>query len=196
MKMIITIGRQHGTDGRTIAVELAKQLDIPCYSREIVDEAARNSSFSKEVLKSYDEKRVSPYVLTTPEYPSFNETFHMNIEVVSVQFDAIRSLSEKGDCIFVGRCADYILRNRDDLVRVFFYGDYSNRVKNIMERKDLAEDKAKKLIKEVDKDRASYYRYYTDQIWGDLDNYDLCIDSTKIGIAGSVAVIKSYIEHI
>ena len=151
---------------------------------------------SKEVLDSYDEKRVSPYVLTTPDYPSFNETFHMNIEVVSVQFDAIRTLAEKGDCIFVGRCADYILRNRDDLVRVFIYGDYSNRVKNIMQRKDLTEDKAKKLIKEVDKDRASYYRYYTDQIWGDLDNYDLCVDSTRTGIEGTVAVIKAFIDNL
>ncbi len=194
--MIITIGRQHGTNGKTIAVELSKKLGIPCYSREIVDEAAKNSNFSKEVLDSYDEKRVSPYVLTTPDYPSFNETFHMNIEVVSVQFDAIRTLAEKGDCIFVGRCADYILRNRDDLVRVFIYGDYSNRVKNIMQRKDLTEDKAKKLIKEVDKDRASYYRYYTDQIWGDLDNYDLCVDSTRTGIEGTVAVIKAFIDNL
>ena len=158
--MIITIGRQHGTDGRTIAVELSKLLNIPCYSREIVDEAARNSNFSKEVLNSYDEKRVSPYVLTTPEYPSFNETFHMNIEVVSVQFDAIRTLSEKGDCIFVGRCADYILRNREDLVRVFFYGDYANRVKNIMQRKNLTEDKAKKLIKEVGFRKGEHYSFY------------------------------------
>ncbi len=194
--MIITIGRQHGTNGKTIAIELSKKLGIPCYSREIVDEAAKNSNFSKEVLDSYDEKRVSPYVLTTPDYPSFNETFHMNIEVVSVQFDAIRTLAEKGDCIFVGRCADYILRNRDDLVRVFIYGDYSNRVKNIMQRKDLTEDKAKKLIKEVDKDRASYYRYYTDQIWGDLDNYDLCVDSTRTGIEGTVAVIKAFIDNL
>ncbi|MCR4606607.1 MAG: cytidylate kinase-like family protein [Oscillospiraceae bacterium] len=194
--MIITIGRQHGTNGKTIAVELSKKLGIPCYSREIVDEAAKNSNFSKEVLDSYDEKRVSPYVLTTPDYPSFNETFHMNIEVVSVQFDAIRTLAEKGDCIFVGRCADYILRNSDDLVRVFIYGDYSNRVKNIMQRKDLTEDKAKKLIKEVDKDRASYYRYYTDQIWGDLDNYDLCVDSTRTGIEGTVAVIKAFIDNL
>ena len=192
--MIITIGRQHGTDGRSVAMKLAEELSIPCYSREIVDEAARNSSFSKEVLNSYDEKRVSPYIISSPEYTSFNETFHMNIEVVSVQFDAIRSLAEKGDCIFVGRCADYILRNREDLIRVFIYGDYSNRVKNIMERKSLSEDKAKKLIKEVDKDRASYYRYYTDQIWGDLDNYDLCIDSTKIGVEGSAGVIKAYID--
>ena len=87
-----------------------------------------------------------------------------------------------------------ILRNREDLIRVFIYGDYSNRVKNIMERKSLSEDKAKKLIKEVDKDRASYYRYYTDQIWGDLDNYDLCVDSTKIGVEGSAGVIKAYID--
>ena len=79
---------------------------------------------------------------------------------------------------------------------MFIYGDYSNRVKNIMQRKDLTEDKAKKLIKEVDKDRASYYRYYTDQIWGDLDNYDLCVDSTRTGIEGTVAVIKAFIDNL
>ena len=193
--MIITFGRQHGSNGRDIAKELSRQLGIPCYDKEIVDEAASNSNFSREIFNSYDEKRVSPYIVSTPHYSTFTEAFHLNLQVVSVQFDAIRSLAEKGDCIFVGRCADYILRNREDLVKVFIYADYAFRVKTIMERKDLSEEKARKLIREVDKDRGSYYKYYTDQVWGEVNNYDLCIDSGKIGISGTVEVLKTYLNR-
>ena len=123
-----------------------------------------------------------------------NEGFRMNIKIASAQFEAIRKLADEGDGIFVGRCADYVLRNRDDVVRVFIKADMAFRIKTIMERKNLSEDQAKKLIKEVDKDRSSYYRYYTDQIWGDCEYYDLCIDSGKLGIDGTVEVIRSYIE--
>ena len=194
--MIITIGRQHGSNGRDIAKELSLQLNIPCYDKEIVDEAASSSNFSKEIFNSYDEKRVSPYIVSSPHYSAFNEAFHLNTQVVSVQFDTIRSLAEKGDCIFVGRCADYILRGRPDLVKIFICGEYAFRVKTIMVRKGVSEEKAKKYIKEVDKDRGSYYRYYTDQAWGDVNNYDLCIDSSRIGIPGSVAVIRAYLESL
>ena len=93
----------------------------------------------------------------------------------------------------MGRCADYILRSRDDVVRVFIMGDMPTRIKTIMKRKNISEDQAKNLIKEVDKDRSSYYRYYTDQIWGEAENYDLCIDSGRIGVQGAVEVIKAYI---
>ncbi len=184
--MIITFGRQHGSNGRDIAKELSRQLGIPCYDKEIVDEAASNSNFSREIFNSYDEKRVSPYIVSTPHYSTFNEAFHLNLQVVS----------EKGDCIFVGRCADYILRNREDLVKVFIYADYAFRVKTIMKRKDLSEEKARKLIREVDKDRGSYYKYYTDQVWGEVNNYDLCIDSGKIGVPGTVEVLKTYLNSL
>lgn len=192
--MIITIGRQHGSNGHFIAKALAKALDCPCYDKEIVDRAAEDSSFSREVFNSFDEKRVSSYIVPSPHYFGMNEGFRMNIKIASAQFEAIRKLADEGDGIFVGRCADYVLRNREDVLRVFIKADMPFRIKTIMARKNLSEDQAKKLIKEVDKDRSSYYRYYTDQIWGDCEYYDLCIDSGKIGVDGAVEVIKSYVE--
>jgi len=192
--MIITVGRQHGSNGHDIARALAKALGCPCYDKEIVDRASEDSSFSREIFNSFDEKRVSSYIVPSPHYFGMNEGFRMNIKIASAQFEAIRKLADEGDGIFVGRCADYVLRNRDDVVRVFIKADMAFRIKTIMERKNLSEDQAKKLIKEVDKDRSSYYRYYTDQIWGDCEYYDLCIDSGKLGVDGTVEVIRSYIE--
>lgn len=192
--MIITIGRQHGSNGHDVARALADELGYFCYDKEIVDHAAENSNFSREIFNSYDEKRVSPYIVPTPHYVGMHEGFRLNMQVASAQFDAIRSLADKGNGIFVGRCADYILRNRSDLVRVFVMADEKFRVKTLMERKDLNEDQAWRLLKEVDKDRSSYYKYYTDQIWGESEYYDLCINSGLVGVKGAVNVIKAYID--
>jgi len=192
--MIITIGRQHGTNGHNIGMLLSEELHIPCYSKEILDRAARDSNFSREIFKSYDEKRVSTFVAPTPHYFGMDEGFRLNMQIASAQFDAVRTLAAEGDAIFVGRCADYILRQRSDLVRVFIMADKPFRIKTLMERKGITEDQARKLIKEVDKDRASYYRYYTDQVWGEAENYDLCLNSGRVSLEGAVQVIKSFVE--
>lgn len=194
--MVITIARQHGSCGHDIARALAKALEINCYDKEIVDEAAANSEFSKELFDSYDEKRVSTYFAPVPHYMGMGEGMRLNMQVATIQFDTIRALADKGDCVFVGRCADYILRDRDDIVRVFIMGNMKDRVAEIMQRKGISEEKAKKLVREVDKDRSSYYRYYTDQIWGDAENYDICINSAKVGVDGAVAIIKAYIDSL
>lgn len=191
--MIITIARQHGSNGHEIARQLAEKLGCPCYDKEIVHQAALSSGFSKEILDTYDERRVSPYISAIPHFGEINEGFKLNMQVVSAQFDAIRRLAAEGDCIFVGRCADYLLRNRDDLIRVFIMGKTETRVKTLAERKNISEEKAAKLLKEVDKDRSSYYRYYTDRNWGELENYELCIDSS-IGIEASADVIAEYVR--
>ncbi|MBQ2564693.1 MAG: cytidylate kinase-like family protein [Oscillospiraceae bacterium] len=193
--MIITIARQHGSSGREIARALSEALGIQCFDKEIVDEAAENSSICKELISSFDEKRVSPFMLQTTQYPSMNYGLGLNIQVASAQFDVIRKLADQGDCIFVGRCADYILRERKDLTRVFIMGEQEDKIRCIMNRQNVSETEAKKKIKQVDKDRSSYYKYYTDQIWGESENYDLCINSSKIGVAGAVNVIKAYIEN-
>ena len=193
--MIITIARQHGSSGREIARALSEDLGIQCFDKEIVDEAAENSSICKELISSLDEKRVSPFMLQTTQYPSMNYGLGLNIQVASAQFDVIRKLADQGDCIFVGRCADYILRERKDLTRVFIMGEQEDKIRCIMNRQNVSETEAKKKIKQVDKDRSSYYKYYTDQIWGESENYDLCINSSKIGVAGAVNVIKAYIEN-
>jgi len=194
--MIITIGRQHGSNGHLIAQALADQLSIPCYSKEIVDRADRDSNFSRDVIKSFDEKRVSPFVAPTLHFYGMDEGFRLNMQIASAQFEAIRSLAAEGDAVFVGRCADYILRNREDLVRVFIMADMPFRVKTIMARKSLNEDQARRLIREVDKDRSSYYRYYTDQTWGDSGSYDLCLNMTRIGVDGAVSAIRAYCEAL
>ena len=189
--MIITIGREHGSGGHEIARALAEELGYTCYDKEIVDHAAESSHFSREVMDSFDEKRVSPYVVPVPNFVGMGESFRLNMQVAAAQFEAIRSLAEKGNAIFVGRCADYVLRNRDDLLRVFIQAGEENRIREMMKRRDLSEDQAKKLIRQVDKDRSSYYRYYTDQDWGDRQYYDLCINSDKVGVEGAVQVIKA-----
>lgn len=189
--MIITLGRQHGSNGHLIARRLAEELGYKCYDKEIVDEAAAASAFSKEIFDSYDEKRVSAYILSTPHYIGMNEGFHLNMQVAAAQFETMRRLAEKGDCIFVGRCADYVLRNRDDVLRIFIMGDMETRIKTMMGRRSLSYDQARRLVREVDKDRSSYYKYHTDQIWGESENYDLCIDS-RIGVQGTVDVIRAY----
>ncbi len=192
--MIVTIGRQHGSNGRDIARALAKEMGYTCFDKEIVDTAAENSSFSKEILHSYDEKRVSPYIVPVPHYLGLNESFRLNMQVASAQFEAIRSLAEQGDCIFVGRCADYVLRKEPELLRVFIMADEDFRINTMMEKQGLNESEARRLIRQVDKDRASYYRYYTDQIWGERENFDLILNSAKIGVNGCVKLIESYIE--
>ena len=194
--MIISVGRQHGSNGRDIAQKLAQELGYICYDKEIVDHAAENSCFSKEIFNSYDEKRVSPYISPAPHYIGMNEGFRLNMQVAAAQFDTIRNLAEQGNAIFVGRCADYILRKRDDLLRVFIMADEDFRIQTIMKRKSLNADQAKKLIREVDKDRSSYYKYYTDQIWGEAGNFDLCINSGRLGVEGSVKVIKACMDVV
>jgi cytidylate kinase len=193
--MIITIARQHGSAGREIARELAARLGYRCYDKEIVDEAAEDSSICPELINSFDEKRVSPFMIQSSQYPGMSHGIGLNIQVASAQFDVIRRIAEKGDCIFVGRCADYILRSRTDMVRVFIMGDYQSKIKCIMDRQGVTEEAAKKKIKEVDKDRSSYYKYYTDQVWGDVNNYDICVNSSRIGVDGTVDMIIEYIRR-
>lgn len=191
--MIITIGRQHGSSGREIARLLAEKLNYKCYDKEIVDEAANHSDFSRDLIDAFDEKRMSAFILHACGY-GLNENFRLNMQVVSAQFEAMRNIAEKGNCIFVGRCADYILRDHDDLISVFILGDMDERLKCLERRQGLDEVEARKKIKEVDKDRSSFYRYYSDQTWGDAQNYDMCINSSKLGVEGTVQVILDYIK--
>ena len=118
------------------------------------------------------------------------------MQVATAQFDTIRDVADKDNCVIVGRCADYVLRNRENVVKVFIMADHDFRVNTLANRKGITEAQAKKLLKEVDKDRSSYYKYYTDQVWGEAENYDLCIDSASIGVDGAVKVIKAYIEAL
>lgn len=194
--MLITIGREHGSGGHDVARLLAKELDIPCYDKEIVDEAAEQSPFSKEILDSYDEKRVAAFFMPVSHFGGLDGGFQLNMQVAAAQFDAVRSLAKQNNGIFVGRCADYVLRGRPELLRVFVRAPLAVRIQTLMERKHISEEQAKKLIREVDKDRSSYYRYYTDQVWGEAGNYDLVLDSDRFGVEGTVAVIMCALKEL
>ena len=188
---VITISREFGSGGRTIGKKVAEKLGIPCYDSELIQKIAEESGFAENYVKEAGEYVPGGFLSSVLANRAFGPT---NEDILwETQCRVIMELAEKGPCVIVGRCADYILRNRDDVVRVFIMGDMPTRIKTIMARKNLSEDQAKKLIKEVDKDRSSYYRYYTDQIWGEAENYDLCIDSGRIGVQGVVDVIKAYI---
>ena len=192
--MLITIGREHGSGGHDVARLLGNELNIPVYAKEIVDEAAATSQFSKEILRTYDEKRVAAFFMPVSHFGGMDGGFQLNMQVAAAQFDAVRSLARDNSGIFVGRCADYVLRGRPELLRVFIRAPLSFRIRTLMERKQISEEQAKKLVREVDKDRASYYRYYTDQVWGEAGNYDLVIDRSKVGAEGAAKVILAYLN--
>lgn len=178
--MIVTIARKHGSGGHNVAKALADKLNVACFSKQIVDKAAEGTNFSADVLRTFDEKRVSTFIIPESHYYGMHDGFRLNMQAATAQFEAIRKIAAQGDCVFVGRCADYVLREREDLFRVFLFADKESCINTLMKRYDLNYDQAKKLRKEVNKDRASFYRYYTDQIWGESENYDLCINTANL----------------
>lgn len=194
--MIITIGRQHGSNGHLIAAGLARELGYRCLDKEIVDRAAEDSNFNKAILDSYDEKRISTFISDSPHLMSWGEGFRLSTQIASAQFEAIRALANEGNCIFVGRCADYVLRSRPDLLRVFIMAPMDRRIQTMMDRRQLTEEQARRLVRQVDKDRSSYYRYYTDQSWGEIGNYDLCVNSAITGVDGAVKTIAGLVRSL
>ena len=197
-KIIITVGRQTGSGGRIIAKQVADELGIPYYSREILDEAAKQSGMSKDFLLRTDEKKKSSllysFAMNTYAYGIGGDELPLGTRVYLAQFDAIRSIASQGSCVLVGRCADYFLRDEEGLVRVFISADFEDRVAHIMEEKNISEKAARELLRKRDKERAAYYDFNTDGKWGTASNYDLCLNSTRLGIDGCVKMIKAFIE--
>ena len=193
--MIITIGRQNGSSGREIARLLAQKLNVKCYDKEIVDEAAKHSDFSRDLINAYDEKGMSAFLLHAGGY-GLNENFRLNMEVVSAQFDAIRDIASKEDCVFVGRCADYVLREYEGLVKIFVTGEMDTKVKRIASIEKLRYDDAKDLVEKRNKIRRSYHNRYSKYKWGDSRYYDLLINTSKVGIDNATDVIDTYIKSI
>ena len=118
----------------------------------------------------------------------------LNHKIFLAQFDAIKKIAEEGPCVLVGRCADYALEERDDVLSVFIHADLEDRIKNVAKLNELTDNKAKDLIHKTDKRRASYYNYYTNKKWGDAESYDICINSSKFGVDGCVKAIKDFLE--
>lgn len=187
---IITIGREFGSGGRTIGKALADKLGIPCYDSEIIEKVAEKSGFDTEYIDKKTENARNPKVSglfrSNYYYKSSNEDI-----IWSIQSRIIREIAEQESCVIVGRCADYILRDRDDILKVFVCADMESRKKRIVELYGENDEPTEKRIMDKEKRRAAYYQLYTDMKWGDARNYDICLNSGALGIDKCVDILYS-----
>lgn len=200
MNTIITIGRQYGSGGKEIGRKLAEYFGIPFYDKKLLTIAAKESGICEEMFESYDEKPTSSFLYSlvmdpySLGYNSGNFEMPLNQKVFLAAFDTIKKLADQGPCVIVGRCADYALKDRDDLLNIFIQAPIEFKHNRIHDEYGIPEEKIKSHSIQMDKQRASYYNYYTSRKWGDARSYDLCIDSSTLGIDGTVELIKKAVE--
>lgn len=199
-RLIITIGREFGSGGREIGQKLAEKTGAEYYDKKLLQMAAKESGFCEEIFERQDEKPTNSflYSLVMDSY-SLNRystapflDMPLNQKVFLAQFETIKKLASKGSCIIVGRCADYALAENPNCINVFIHADLDFRMKRIARELDISENKAGDLLLKKDKQRASYYNYYTSKKWGDARSYDLTLDSSCLGIDGCVALIQKF----
>lgn len=198
---IITIGRQYGSAGREIGYKVAEALDIKLYDKEMLDRAAKESGICQELFETHDEKPTNSFLYSlvmdtySLGYTSGSYTdMPINHKVFLAQFDAIKKIADEGPCILVGRCADYALEEYDNMISLFIHADLDARIRRIARIYDLTDAKAKDLIVKTDKKRASYYNYYSNKKWGTADSYDMCLNSSMLGIDGTADAIIKLVE--
>ena len=198
--MVITIGRQYGSGGRVVGRALAERLEIPYFDKELLVEAAKDSGICQELFEDHDEKPTRSFLFSlvtgTGSRGDLGGSYMdmpLNHRLFLAQFDTIRRVAGEGPCVIVGRCADYVLRDQANVINVFIKADMQHRVARAIERgADPA--KAEDVVRKQDKQRASYYNYYATSTWGDVTNYDLCIDTGKLGYDGAVDLLCDYIS--
>ena len=200
---IITIARQYGSGGREVGQKLAELTGYTFYDKDLITMAAQKSGLNHAVLDAADEKAANSLLYTlamgSSSYHHGVSNLHvpLNDKLFTVQSEIIRDLAkEYKGAIIVGRCADYVLANHTNLLRVFISADFDKRVQNIMELHSLTESQARDLIIKTDKRRANYYNYYTGGKWAKLENYDLVISTDKTGIDGAAKLIQMYLELV
>lgn len=201
MNTVITIGRQFGSAGREIGEKVAAHFGIKCYDKELLTRAAKESGFCEEMLANHDERPTNSFlynlVMDTYSF-GYNASSFVDMpisqKVFLAQFDTIKKIAEEGPCVIVGRCADYALSDFKNCIHLFIYADEDARIKRISEKYNLSEAKAKDMILKKDKQRQSYYNYYSSKKWGRAESYDLCINSNMLGIEGTVRLIIQYVQ--
>lgn len=203
MNTVITIGRQNGSAGRDIGLALSKKLGIPFYDKEILQRAAKESGFCEEMIQNHDERPTSSFLynLVMDAYSfGYNSSSFVDMpishKVFLAQFEAIKSIADEGPCVIVGRCADYALSDYKNALHIFIYADDAFKIKHLRELNPdfKSDDKIREYYLRKDKERASYYNYYSSKKWGRAESYDLCINSAKLGIDGTVNLIAQYVE--
>lgn len=177
---IITISREFGSGGRTIGKAVARKLGIPCYDAELITEMAKQSGFAEDYVREAGE--YAPGGLLNSMFTS-RAGGPTNEDILwQIQCNMVAQLAKKGPCVIVGRCGDYILRDRPDVLKVFLHADMAFRAKRIVEVYGQREESPEQRLKDKDKRRSTYYRFYTGRKWGQLDTYDLMLNSGVLGI--------------
>lgn len=199
-KYIITISRQFGSGGRIFGKSLAETLNIDFYDKELVSLAAKESGYNPEIFENVDERATNSllYSLSMGIYNLGNgyapmRDMPVNDKLYLLQHKIIKQLAVK-PCVIVGRCADYILKDRKNLLRIYIYANMEDRIKSAIKLHDVPENKAEAIIKKTDKTRANYYNFYTNQRWGAVENYDLCLNTSTISRDKAINMIKAIVE--
>ena len=200
MRSIITIGRQFGTGGHEIGQKLAEKLGIKSYDKELIKRVAKESGLCEEILEHNDERPTSSFlynlVMDTYSFGITNTSYvdmPLSHKVFLAQFDTIKKIADEGPCVIIGRCADYALADYEHVLNLFIYGDLNHRIERVMEKYSVSEKEARDMILKKDKQRQSYYNYYSTNKWGKAETYDLCVDSTVLGRDGTVNLLYQFI---
>lgn len=201
MNTVITIGRQFGSGGREIGEKVANHFNIKCWDKELLSRAAKESGFCEEMIQNHDERPTNSFlynlVMDTYSFGYNNSHFvdmPISHKVFLAQFETMQKIAQEGPCVLVGRCADYALNDVKNCLHLFIYGDEDSKTERVMKKYDIPLQKAKDMINKKDKQRQSYYNYYSSKRWGHAESYDLCINSNVLGIDGTVNLIIQYVN--
>ena len=199
---IYTIGREFGSGGREVGEKLAAKLGIKLYDKELLQQAKKDSGFCEEIFENHYEKPTNIFlyslVMDTYSVSGYSAApfldMPLNHKVFLAQFETIKKIAEKESCVIVGRCADYALSDNPDCINIFIHADLDVRIKNVSRNLNITENKARDIINKTDKQRASYYNYYTSKKWGDSKSYNLSLDAGKLGTDNCVEMILKFRE--
>lgn len=192
-QMVITIGRNFGSNGRIIGEKLAQRLGVRFYDRNLIEIAAKESGLDWKVVGNADEKLLGHFLKFNLGLDIIQE--NENDKIYRAQEEVIRSIVKNEEsCVIVGRGADYVLRNHPEVLKVFIYAPYNIRISTVMERYNFSREEAEKVVRHMDKTRRNYYEYFTDRNWDQKEGKDLLIDSSEFGIDGTVSLIKAAAE--
>lgn len=202
-KITITIGRQLGSGGRDIGKKISKDLHLEYYDKEILTMASEKSGLRSEFFEQTDEKHSNGFWGNLLNYSSPQNNYFLtyygglsNEKLFTIQSRAIKEAAKEKSSLFIGRCADYVLRNNEDCINLFITANINDRIKRISDRHKLEKKEAKKIIEKTDKTRSSYYNYFTNNKWGEALHYDMCINSSILGIDETADYIETLIKML
>lgn len=203
-KIVITIARQFGSGGREIGERVAKLLGIPLYDKEMIKDAAEAGELDEGIIKEVEETAANSLLYTLAMGSNilgttahFGYKMPLNDKLFILQSEIIKKYADEGSCVIIGRCSDYVLREREDVFRIFIYGDIEHRRQRVIERHpEIKESTVIDVINKTDKRRMSYYNFYTGGKWGKYDNYDMAINSSTLGIEGAAQLIAASAQRL